>query len=621
MNYTFPFSAVVASEDLKLALLLVALDPKISGVLIEGEKGTAKTTLARALGELLPAPARFVELPLGASEDRVKGAVDLAHLVKQNAAVLKQGLLGQANGGVLYVDEVNLLADHLVDMVLDAAATGVNRVERDSISISEPANFVLIGSMNKEEGWLRPQLLDRFGLYVRASSIDDIELRLEATKRRLAFDADPESFCAQYEQGDREISDTIARAREKKLSSSDGLLSGMDSQSWSLVGQTVSTMQAGSLRADLVLVRAACAYAFWLGEGVVASHHVEKVAPLVFAHRSRTGGNPPGGTERDNGSKDEGNSNRTQPSSQGGTDDRAAKQSSASSDPKSAFGPSNTKKSDLGQDYEPQSFVTDLKSSRFGDLLGNHAPNRPGESEHLVASRRGNPKTLNRQSGLAILATNNGDQGSIDALATLKSGVVRSLLDVNPDSYGSEIRLDVGDFYRAIKVEYQARLIIVVLDTSGSMGLESRIALAREVLLGVLEDSYKRRNRVSLVTFSGAGAKVLVSNAKSVELVQRKLGQLRSGGLSPIALGLNSALEVAVAAEKSGLAPEMVVITDGRATSNEGDAWEKAKVAAQAIAAAGVSAIFIDLEMEHPRLHNCEKLARFSGGRVLTVAQ
>ena len=183
---TFPFSAVVGQDDAKLALLLCAIDPSIGGVLLRGQKGSAKTTVARALAALLPGESRFVELPLGATEDRVVGSVDLAEMLASGEQRVRPGLLSDAHGGVLYVDEVNLLADHLVDVLLDVATSGVNRIERDGIAHQHPARFVLVGSMNPEEGDLRPQLLDRFGLSVTISASDVPSERADAVRRRLA---------------------------------------------------------------------------------------------------------------------------------------------------------------------------------------------------------------------------------------------------------------------------------------------------------------------------------------------------------------------------------------------------------------------------------------------------
>ena len=205
----FPFSAVVGHDDAKLALLLAAGQPLLGGVLLRGDKGSAKTTLARGLAALLGDDAPFVELPLGATEDRVIGSIDLASLLADGTPVVRGGLLAAAHGGVLYVDEINLLADHLIDALLDVAVSGVNRIERDGVAHEHPARFVLIGSMNPEEGELRPQLLDRFGFSVDVRASDDPLERAVAVRRRLAFEADPRSL-DEFRDADVELRQRLA---------------------------------------------------------------------------------------------------------------------------------------------------------------------------------------------------------------------------------------------------------------------------------------------------------------------------------------------------------------------------------------------------------------------------
>src|SRR3954453_19266418 len=211
--HRFPFTAVVGHDDAKRALLLAAIDPAIGGVLLRGQKGAAKTTLARGLAALLPGDAPFVDLPLGATEDRLIGTLDLGAVLTGDGRRFEPGLLAAAHGGVLYVDEVNLLADHLVDVLLDVAVSGVNRVEREGISHEHPARFVLVGSMNPEEGELRPQLLDRFGLAVDIAASLDPEERARAVERRLAFDADPPAFVATYRDAETRLRAELVTAR------------------------------------------------------------------------------------------------------------------------------------------------------------------------------------------------------------------------------------------------------------------------------------------------------------------------------------------------------------------------------------------------------------------------
>lgn len=287
----FPFSALLGQETLKRALLLAAVDPGIGGVLIEGPRGTAKSTSARAVAELLPG-GHWVTLPLGASEEQLIGTLNVEAALQDGAVQFAPGLLARAHGGVLYVDEVNLLPDALVDQLLDVAASGVNRIERDAISHSHPARFTLIGTMNREEGELRPQLLDRFGLALALENCTDQALRRDIVKARLAFDADPEAFRRRYDAQQRQLAQRIvaARAALAQLSFSDA------------VHERVSALciAAGvdGLRADLVMLRAARALAALSDDSEIGPEHVDAVAELALYHRRNEAAQQPpsGGT-------------------------------------------------------------------------------------------------------------------------------------------------------------------------------------------------------------------------------------------------------------------------------------------------------------------------------------
>ncbi|MBF0642749.1 ATP-binding protein, partial [Pseudomonas protegens] len=254
----FPLSAVVGAEALKLALCLTAIDPKIGGVLIEGPRGMAKSTLARGLADLL-ASGQFVTLPLGATEERLVGTLDLDAALGQGRAQFSPGVLAKADGGVLYVDEVNLLPDHLVDLLLDVAASGTNLIERDGISHRHSAKFVLIGTMNPEEGELRPQLLDRFGLNVALSGQPAPQERGQIIRRRLDFDSDPQGFCAQWAEPQAALRERCQQARAALASIP------LDDQALALITERCFAAAVDGLRADLVWLRAARAHAAWRG--------------------------------------------------------------------------------------------------------------------------------------------------------------------------------------------------------------------------------------------------------------------------------------------------------------------------------------------------------------------
>ena len=314
---TFPFTAIVGQDEMKTALVLNVIDPAIGGLLIMGEKGTAKSTAVRALAELLPEievvkdcpfgcePGGFlcsscreraergdliegtwrkmkvVELPLGVTEDRLVGTLDIEHALKKGEKKFEPGLLAVANRNFLYVDEVNLLEDHIVDLLLDSAAMGVNTVEREGISFTHPARFILVGTMNPEEGELRPQLLDRFGLCVRVVSVRDKEPRVEILRRRAAFDLDPDAFVKKWqEEQDRLAKDiTAARQRRDGVEAADPVLD-------QIVSMTIQLSLDGH-RADIVILKAAKALAALRGKKAVGADEIREAAILSLAHRAR----------------------------------------------------------------------------------------------------------------------------------------------------------------------------------------------------------------------------------------------------------------------------------------------------------------------------------------------
>lgn len=307
MRVNFPFSAIVGQEAMKRALLISAVDPTIGGVLVFGDRGTGKSTAVRALAQLLPKmkvvagsaynidpaksddpdvktrqiPVPVVDLPLGATEDRVVGALDIEKALTQGERAFQPGLLAQANRGFLYIDEINLLEDHLVDLLLDVAASGENVVEREGLSIRHPARFVLIGSGNPEEGELRPQLLDRFGLSVDVSTPEDVKQRIEVVRRRDAFDRDSEAFVAKWKRKDGAVRREIVGARER--------LEGLEVPD-AVLGQAAELCMAlgtDGLRGELTLMRAARAFAALEGDAEVTGDALRFVAPMVLGHRLR----------------------------------------------------------------------------------------------------------------------------------------------------------------------------------------------------------------------------------------------------------------------------------------------------------------------------------------------
>jgi magnesium chelatase subunit D len=558
---TFPFSAVVGQDDAKLALLLCAIDPSIGGVLLRGQKGSAKTTVARALATLLPGEARFVELPLGATEDRVVGSVDLTEMLTTGSQRVRPGLLADAHEGVLYVDEVNLLADHLVDVLLDVATSGVNRIERDGVAHQHPARFVLIGSMNPEEGDLRPQLLDRFGLSVTVAASTDPSERADAVRRRLSHDrngATPEDRCA-----DDALRMRLAETRSAAVP--DDVL---------LAASTLAVaVGAEGLRADIVLCRAAAAFAGWNGREVTSTDDLRAVAHLVLAHRRHR-------------------------------------------DPFDSPTMSNDEINDaLEQTLNPPP-ESEPQDGPSAPQTEHRPPSTPLTPPPLVThAHRSSPASGKRSPMVGLRGRITGTEPVGTPLTDLATTATAVAVATRRAETGTQA-IYANDLRQARRETKAGNLLIFLVDASGSMGATDRIEAAKGAVLGLLTDAYQRRDRVALISMRGERAEVVLQPTASGEIARTRLVDLPIGGTTPLADGLSVALQMATApGNDPGRVPLLVIITDGRAThaDNGHDPLAAAQRVASDIARRAIDAIVIDAETGTPRLGLAADLARTMG--------
>jgi magnesium chelatase subunit D len=582
-----PFSAVVGQEQAKLALVLTAVDPRIGGVLLRGDKGSAKSTLARGLAALLPGGAPFVELPIGATEDRVVGTLDLAAALTGGETRLSPGLLAAAHGGVLYVDEINLLPDHLVDVLLDVAASGVNRVEREGVSQTHASRFLLIGSMNPEEGDLRPQLLDRFGLAVEIRTAVDPDERAAAVRTRLAFDSAPDRVRREYAPAEAGLAARLAAAAPAGLG--EGILEA--------VSALCSSVGAEGLRADLTICRAAAALAGWEGRSEAGDEEVRRVAPLALAHRARRHPMDPSGLDHDAlsdaldehfGPGPEG------PAPQGDAADRDAPEATAG-------------RAQTGRQPLPAPMIM--------------APVAAGRSRSQTAPASGRRTPAEAKRGRTIGDRSpDGPIGSIAVGATVRTAASRR---AEQQAQGLAL-VEPGDLREAVKEQKSANLVVVAVDASGSMGAEDRMEAAKGAVLGLLKDAYQRRDLVALVTFRGDSAEVVLRPTGSVEVARARLADIPTGGRTPLSAGIDAALKVAV--DPGRLAthrPLLVLITDGRATSAPAgaDPVDAALKAASSVRSRGLDSVVIDVEGagSGPRLGLAVRIASAMGARHLPI--
>jgi magnesium chelatase subunit D len=568
----FPLSAVVAQDDLTLALLLNAVDPRIGGVLVRGEKGSAKSTAARGLAALLPGDAPFVELPVGATEDRVVGSLNLEKALVTGVRELQPGLLHSAHRGVLYVDEVNLLPDHIVDVLLDAAASGVNRIEREGMAVEHPARFVLAGSMNPEEGELRPQLLDRFGLAVEVHAPVDPVLRSEAVRRRLAFERDPDAFLATFAKDEQALRDGVRDA----VAALDAGEVRVPAEIVDFISALCAQLGAEGLRADLVLTRGVAALSALEGRDEATVADVARLAPLALAHRRRRGPfDPPTLDPHDL-------ENALNALERGGpVDDEAGD-------------------TDDGSGPEPDRPVADAAGSPALRVQARKGSGALGRRERGPAARGG------------VVATEpaGADVHDIAVVATATAAAVRRASKIDqPAITGDDLR-------RAVREARTANLIIFAVDASGSMGTQQRMEAAKGAILSLLLDAYQRRDRVAMITFRGEDADIVLRPTGSIEVARARLAQIPTGGRTPLAAGILAAVELARGALRRDASrrPVLVLVTDGRSTSGPDP-----RDAAHAAAAAGIDSLVVDVETGPAKLGLAHELADVLGARYVSL--
>jgi len=645
----FPFSAVVAMDDMRLALILNAISPAIGGVLVRGEKGTAKSTAVRALTDVLPPveviagcrfscspaapdpecpdgphpaggpaqsrPARLVELPVGATEDRLTGSLDVGRALTEGVTSFQPGLLAAAHRGVLYVDEVNLLHDHLVDLLLDAAALGTSYVERDGVSVRHAARFLLVGTMNPEEGELRPQLLDRFGLTVEAVAPRDPATRAEVVRRRLGFDADPAAFTARFAGREAALAAAIAaaQARLPAVVLGDGELE--------RIAAVCARFEVDGLRADIVIARTAAAHAAWHGRGAVNREDIRVAALLALPHRRRR--NPfdaPGLDEQqldealgdDQGPDGEPD---PQPPGQGPEDGGGAAsdgpaQPADSAPPDSALADS-TPAGEQQQAAPARGGAGGESVAASGATFRARRLEVPGKGRG-AAGRRSRAYT---DSGATVGVRQHRQQvRDLHVNATLIASAPHQL---RRGRTGPGLILETGDLRERRREGRESNLVLFVVDASGSMAASRRMEAVKGAVLSLLLDAYQRRDKVGLISFRGTGAELLLPPTSSADAAARRLATMPTGGRTPLAAGLTEAYAT-LRREKLRdplRRPLLVVVTDGRHNAG-GEPGPPAGL----LRRDGIAAVVVDCESGPVRLGLAIGLARVLGADCVDVA-
>jgi magnesium chelatase subunit D len=626
----YPFTAIVGQERMRIALLLHAVHPGLGGVLVRGEKGTAKSTAVRALARLLPAidsvsdcpfgcdpsdmtaacdscasrlrageplpqtqrSVPLVELPLGATEDRVLGSLDLEAAIQHGRRQFEPGLLARANRGILYVDEVNLLADYLVDILLDAAAMGRNYVEREGISESHPASFMLVGTMNPEEGDLRPQFLDRFALVAEVEGLADPELRAQAVRRRIQFETNPRAFVATFEESERAERQRVEQARELlgSVVVPESILT--------LIVRICSEFDVDGLRADLAIYRAATALAAYAGRAEVDAEDVRTAAELALPHRRRR-----------------------RPFEETGLDtaelDRLIDGSGSASEAPQGDTPSDSRPDSAGEIAPPTQAPTGGPSVPNAPTASDRPPptsrvSAPdgvpqpialptlGHRRRTIQSGgRGSAAERDRHGHASGSAPPTTDHFELALAASLRAAAPQQL-SRRAVPAKTMVVMTASDLRERVRQGRASSLVLFVVDASGSMGARDRMATTKTAVMGYLLDAYRRRDRIAVVAFRGRTAELILPPTNSVELAEKCLRFLPTGGTTPLAAGLDLAqatIERATASN-SRVSPMLVLVSDGKANVAEHGLgpWESARKSAERVRKHGWQAVVLNTE-------------------------
>ena len=676
----FPFAAVIGQADLKLGLILNAIHPGIGGILIRGEKGTAKSTIVRGLSEILPRirvnpgcayncrplsetlcpdcrrlgskqesvtrPGPVITLPLNATEDRVVGGMDFDRAVKEGKKVLLPGLLAAAHRGILYVDEINLLDDHIVDIILDAAASGENRIEREGLSHSHPSQFILVGTMNPEEGDLRPQLLDRFGFCVEVAAEQEPEIRMDLMVAREAYDLDPQDFSQGFVSETLALARTIVKARK--------LLPGvrMPGHFRSFISELGTRHHVAGHRADLVIEQAARAHAAYLGNLEVSVEDISRVAPFALLHRQQEASPPPNDPPSpplpeapDPDDSDQDNSGRK--TGQDQADEAQAGQNQTDQDQAGPKPPENRKEGadnpenqEGNQPREPDQAAQDPESQDGDQTSRNEALEHiyeigatfkvkkittPRDRKMRRGSGRRSRTRVSQKQGRYVKSGTKGACNDVAFDATLKAAAPfqkqRKLLP------GMCIHLKPQDIREKIREKRMGNFLLFLVDASGSMGAKGRMAASKGAVLSLLLDAYQKRDRVAMISFRKEKAMVNLPPTASIELAAKYLEQMPVGGRTPLSAGLDKAFHMVgnLLLRDPAARPIVLIITDGRSNvaMGRGNPVDEAMAMAQHMGQDDrVKYIVVDTEAEGlVRFGLAGKLARAANADYCKIDQ
>ena len=588
----FPFPAIVGQEDLKLGLLLNAINPKIGGVLLKGEKGSVKSTAVRAMCDILPeievidkcpfslSPSeakifcpicnlcnekkhvikrnvKIVTLPLNATEDMIIGGIDFEKTVQSGKKCISPGIFAKVHQGILYIDEVNLLDDHLIDIILSVAESKVNIIEREGISFRHPSNFILIGTMNPEEGEIRPHFLDRFGFCINITGEKDKEKRALIMRRKIEFDTNYQRFYTEYSKEILNIKKQIVQA--KKLLSNVRISSKLRA----LIAQMCIQSNVPGHRADIIIEQGAKAMAALLGHREVREEDILKIAPFVLSHRQRDISSPPS-NNKEKGEKERETHHAQKPMDKKGKKDFSNK--NLSKNRHKSHNSSNTHTSENKEDEsKSQGSINTQVVEKIFDI-GETFKVKPFSVPKDTKFRRGSGRrSISRIIGFqGRYVKNRFPKGVQDVAldATLRAAAPYQKYRKKTCA----VVIEPQDIRQKIRERKIGNFLLFLVDASGSMGAQARMETTKGAIMSLLLDAYQRRDKVAMVKFNKKDANVILPPTSSVEMAAKFLAKLPVGGKTPLSAGLLKAQQLLRSQfiRDPNLRPLVILITDGR---------------------------------------------------------
>ncbi|WP_035294104.1 putative cobaltochelatase [Clostridium sp. KNHs214] len=660
-SVVYPFTAIVAQEKMKKGLVWNAVNPSIGGILIRGEKGTAKSTAVRALAEVLPCikvvedcvfncnpdaeiklcdrckekikngeeikvvhkKVPVVELPVAATEDKVVGTLDLEYAIKSGKCKFEPGIIAKANRGIVYIDEVNLLNDHIVDVMLDSASMGINVVERESMSYAHPAEFILVGTMNPEEGDLRPQLMDRFGLCVEVEGVGEPDERVKIIKRREEFDKNPVEFKNKWCFEEKKLREKIEKAREilPKVNISENMLE--------LIADLCIRAFVSGHRADLVMEAAARTVAALNGRYEVIKDDVYEAAELVLFHRK----NPqPESPENEEQQKNQDNEEEHKDQNHMNEDEEKDRNNNEKKHGKDEEKNENNQENNSEEEQENDDTSDEKQQNRASKIIDKvFSIGKPFQVKKITyekdrvlrkgSGRRSSTKTPSR-AGRYIRSTMERNNNDFALDATLRAAAPYQKSRCHK---GVAIAIESSDIRNKVREKKIGNFLIFVVDASGSMGAQQRMVETKGAILSLLLDAYQKRDKIAMIAFKGETAEAILPPTNSVELAHKLLEQMPTGGRTPLSAGMEKAYEMAKTElfKEPNISPMMIIISDGKgnvSVTREKPLKEAEKIAENIREEERIKTLVIDVEKKNLiSFHLAKELAKNLGAQYYKI--